>query len=280
VDAVGLSSSPWSAMDGRHPGRIGQVFSALGAAAVERALIGGASEDNISVVVEGKQATRAQTPCKLHLSPTRCRSDVAPERGPGAAWTSWPPRRDWPAVRTCGAQHHDSRRMLLSDRGVDCAWKQEFDAGTVDADMARFVEHLKVEYLPHTVIIDCSADESVARHYRDWLAHGIHVLTPNKKDNSDEMTYYDSLREARRIGGSHYLYEGTVGAGLPVVQTLRDLRETGDEIESIEGIFSGTLAYLFNVYDGTVPFSAIVREAKQRGYTEPDPRDLRARMWL
>jgi aspartokinase/homoserine dehydrogenase 1 len=87
------------------------------------------------------------------------------------------------------------------------------------------------------------------------------------------MAYYDSLREARRIGASHYLYEGTVGAGLPVIQTLRDLRETGDVIDSIEGIFSGTLAYLFNVYDGSVPFSDIVRDAKQRGYTEPDPRD-------
>ncbi|HXR53029.1 MAG TPA: bifunctional aspartate kinase/homoserine dehydrogenase II, partial [Steroidobacteraceae bacterium] len=65
----------------------------------------------------------------------------------------------------------------------------------------------------------------------------------------------------------------TVGAGLPVIQTLRDLRETGDVIDSIEGIFSGTLAYLFNVFDGSVPFSSIVRDAKQRGYTEPDPRD-------
>jgi aspartokinase/homoserine dehydrogenase 1 len=123
------------------------------------------------------------------------------------------------------------------------------------------------------VIIDCSADESVAKHYRDWLAAGIHVVTPNKKANSAAMAYYDSLREARRIGASHYLYEGTVGAGLPVIQTLRDLRETGDVIDSIEGIFSGTLAYLFNVYDGSVPFSDIVRDAKQRGYTEPDPRD-------
>ncbi len=87
------------------------------------------------------------------------------------------------------------------------------------------------------------------------------------------MSYYDSLKVARRNGGSHYLYEGTVGAGLPVIQTLRDLRETGDEIDSIEGIFSGTLAYLFNVYDGSVPFSAIVKDAKKLGYTEPDPRD-------
>jgi bifunctional aspartokinase / homoserine dehydrogenase 1 len=80
-------------------------------------------------------------------------------------------------------------------------------------------------------------------------------------------------RAAGRTRGAHYLYEATVGAGLPVIQTLRDLRETGDEIESIEGIFSGTLAYLFNVYDGTVAFSDIVHDAKQRGYTEPDPRD-------
>jgi bifunctional aspartokinase / homoserine dehydrogenase 1 len=130
-----------------------------------------------------------------------------------------------------------------------------------------------VDYLPHTVIIDCTADEVVAKHYQEWLAQGIHIVTPNKKANSAPMEYYDSLRTARRLSGAHYLYEGTVGAGLPVIQTLRDLRETGDEIDSIEGIFSGTLAYLFNVYDGTVPFSAIVKEAKQRGYTEPDPRD-------
>jgi bifunctional aspartokinase / homoserine dehydrogenase 1 len=87
------------------------------------------------------------------------------------------------------------------------------------------------------------------------------------------MAFYRSLREARRSGGSHFLYEANVGAGLPIIQTLRDLRETGDDISSIEGIFSGTLAYLFNVYDGRTPFSDIVRDARQRGYTEPDPRD-------
>jgi bifunctional aspartokinase / homoserine dehydrogenase 1 len=98
-------------------------------------------------------------------------------------------------------------------------------------------------------------------------------VTPNKKANSADLAFYRGLYEARRTGGSHYLYEATVGAGLPVVHTLRDLRETGDDITSIEGIFSGTLAYLFNVYDGRTAFSDIVRDARQRGYTEPDPRD-------
>ena len=108
-----------------------------------------------------------------------------------------------------------------------------------------------MDYLPHTVLIDCSADAEVAAHYRDWLAAGIHIVTPNKKANSGTLAYYESLKAARRESGAHYLYETTVGAGLPVIQTLRDLRETGDEITRIEGIFSGTLAYLFNVYDGT-----------------------------
>ena len=81
-------------------------------------------------------------------------------------------------------------------------------------------------------------------------------MTPNKKANSGALAYYRRLQAARRSGGAHYLYEATVGAGLPIVQTLRDLRETGDEIRSIEGIFSGTLAYLFNVYDGTQPLLA------------------------
>ncbi|NDE87758.1 MAG: aspartate kinase [Gammaproteobacteria bacterium] len=136
-----------------------------------------------------------------------------------------------------------------------------------------FANHVGVDYLPNRVIIDCTASGEVAKHYPAWLAAGIHVVTPNKKANSAPMAFYRSLRDARRDGGTHYLYEATVGAGLPVIQTLRDLRETGDEVTSIEGIFSGTLAYLFNVYDGSRSFSEIVVDAKQRGYTEPDPRD-------
>ena len=148
-----------------------------------------------------------------------------------------------------------STRMLLAEGGVPLDnWKEKFDADAIDADFGKFMEHVRVDYLPHTVLIDCTASADIAKRYPEWLAAGIHIVTPNKKANSAEMSYYDSLKAARRHAGSHYLYEGTVGAGLPVIQTLRDLRETGDEIESIEGIFSGTLAYLFNVYDGSVPF--------------------------
>src|SRR5690606_11727207 len=136
-----------------------------------------------------------------------------------------------------------------------------------------FADHIDAEHLPHAVIIDCTASAEVARHYADWLARGIHVITPNKRANTAELAYYRGLRRVSRETGARYLYETTVGAGLPILQTLRDLVQTGDDVEGVEGIFSGTLAYLFNVYDGSRSFSEIVADAKARGFTEPDPRD-------
>jgi aspartokinase/homoserine dehydrogenase 1 len=264
------------------PGVSAKVFNALGQAGINvRAIAQGASERNISVVVEGRQVTRAlrAVHASFYLSPNTLSIGVI---GPGTVGRVLLDQLAGEQARLAREFKLDlrvrgimsSRRMLLSDRGVDLAdWKRQFDASAEKADLSRFVEHVRVDYLPHTVIIDCTADEEVARHYAGWLAAGIHVVTPNKKANSASLEYMEQLRVARRQGAAHYLYEGTVGAGLPIIQTLRDLRETGDEIHSIEGIFSGTLAYLFNVYDGSVPFSAIVREAKNLGYTEPDPRD-------
>ena len=264
------------------PGVAGKIFSALGAAAVNvRAIAQGASERNISVVVSGKDATRAlrAVHASFYLSPHTLSIGVI---GPGTVGSVLLDQLAAESARLRDEFQIDlrvrgilsSRHMLLAERQVEMGdWRAAFKTDGVDANLAKFVEHVKVDYLPHTVIIDCTADQAVAAHYADWLAAGIHVVTPNKKANSGPLPYFESLREARRAGGSHYLYEATVGAGLPVIQTVRDLRETGDGITSIEGIFSGTLAYLFNVYDGSKQFSAIVREAKQLGYTEPDPRD-------
>jgi aspartokinase/homoserine dehydrogenase 1 len=264
------------------PGVSGKLFSALGNTHINvRAIAQGASERNISVVVDGKDATRAlrATHASFYLSPHTLSIGVI---GPGTVGQVLLDQLASQRARLAQEFKIDlrvrgvlrSRQMRLSDVGLELPhWRAELLSGSQPADLARFVEHVRVDYLPHTVLIDCSADAEVASHYHEWLASGIHIVTPNKKANSGSLAYYESLKTARRASGAHYLYETTVGAGLPVIQTLRDLRETGDEIISIEGIFSGTLAYLFNVYDGTQPFSSIVREAKQRGYTEPDPRD-------
>lgn len=264
------------------PGISGKVFNSLGSAGVNvHAIAQGASERNISVVVDGKEATRALRAVHsgFYLSPHTISIGLI---GPGTvgkvlleqiAAESGRLRDEFKLdLRVRGIL--SSKKMLLSEQGVDLSqWKAALEASQSPADIAKFAEHLHVDHLPHTVIIDCTADENVAKHYADWLRAGIHVVTPNKKANSGPLGYYESLKEARRVGGSSYLYEATVGAGLPVVSTLRDLRETGDKILNIEGIFSGTLAYLFNVYDGETPFSQIVKDAKAKGYTEPDPRD-------
>jgi aspartokinase/homoserine dehydrogenase 1 len=164
--------------------------------------------------------------------------------------------------------------MLLADGAIDLnGWRDELDRNGEALDMDRFAAHVAADYLPHRIMIDCTADASVAARYAEWFASGLHVVTPNKRASSAGLVVFRRMQQARRQAGTHYLYEATVGAGLPIILTVRDLRETGDRIRMIEGIFSGTLAYLFNVFDGLVPFSAIVADAKTRGFTEPDPRD-------
>jgi aspartokinase/homoserine dehydrogenase 1 len=264
------------------PGVSAKVFNALGAASVNvRAIAQGASERNISVVIDGKDATKALRAAHagFYLSPHTLSIGII---GPGTVGRVLLEQLASQAARLSEKFKVNlrvrgilaSKRMVLADSGLDLSrWKDALETKGVPADLERFVEHVRVDYLPHTVIIDCTADEAIGRRYQEWLARGIHIVTPNKKANSGDLNYYHSLHDTRRNSGAHYLYETTVGAGLPVVQTLRDLRDTGDDITSIEGIFSGTLAYLFNVYDGKTPFSDIVKDARQRGYTEPDPRD-------
>lgn len=264
------------------PGVAAKVFGALGNAAVNvRAIAQGASERNISVVVPARAATRAlrAVHASFYLSAHTLSVGVI---GPGTVGRVLLEQLASQRQRLLSEFKLDlrvrgissSRQMLLSERGVALdSWREEFDRSAQPADLQAFAAHVGVDYLPHRVIIDCTASGEVAAHYADWLAQGIHIVTPNKKANSGSLGDYRALRESRSAGGTHYLYEATVGAGLPVIQTLRDLQQTGDDIHSIEGIFSGTLAYLFNVYDGSRAFSAIVREAKDLGYTEPDPRD-------
>lgn len=268
-------------MAGSH-GVAAKVFGSLGNAAVSvRAIAQGASERNISVVIDGKHSSRAlrAVHSSFYLSPHTVSIGLI---GPGLVggvlldqMASQVERlsRDLKLdLRVRGIM--SSKRMHLANVEVPLGrWREAVSASGEPADLTRFAEHVHADHLPHAIIIDCSASNDVAARYPEWLAAGIHIVTPNKKANSGDLELYARLREAGRQGNSHFLYEATVGAGLPIIQTLRDLRDTGDEIKRIEGILSGTLAYLFNVWDGSEPFSSVVRTAKAKGYTEPDPRD-------
>jgi len=267
-------------MAGAH-GVAAKVFNSLGDAAISvRAIAQGASERNISVVVDGKGAAKAlrAVHAAFYLSPNTMSIGLI---GPGTVGRVLLAQIAT-QIERLRALNLDlrvrgiasSKRMLLEETSVDLSrWAERIAEAGEPLDLQKFVNHVQADYVPHTVLIDCTASAEVAAQYCGWLSRGIHVVTPNKKANSGALPYYRALHEAKRAAGTHYLYEATVGAGLPVIQTLRDLRGTGDDIMQIEGILSGTLAYLFNVFDGSASFSSIVRTARAKGYTEPDPRD-------
>ena len=268
-------------MAGSH-GVAAKVFGALGTAAVSvRAIAQGASERNISAVIDSKYSARAlrSVHSSFYLSPYTVSVGLI---GPGVVGSVLLDQLATQVHRLSRELKLDlrvrgimsSKLMHLADPEVQLPrWRDAFSSRAEPADLTRFAQHVHAEHLPHAIIIDCSSSADVADRYPGWLASGIHIVTPNKKANSADLEFYARLHEARRAGSAHYLYEATVGAGLPVIQTLRDLRDTGDEIRRIEGMLSGTLSYLFNVWDGSEPFSSVVRAAKARGYTEPDPRD-------
>lgn len=263
------------------PGSAGRFFRTLGSAGINvRAIAQGASERNISAVIGSRDITRAlrAVHSSFYLSAKTVSIGVI---GAGSVGGALLDQLAGSSERLRSRFNLDlrvraiagSKSMLLEPSRIELAgWRDRYaQAGALDT--ARLVDHVQTDYLPHAVLIDCTASQEVADRYLEWLERGIHVITPNKRAHSGPMARYGELKRFTHDSNTHFLFEATVGAGLPVISTLKDLVETGDEIQKITGIFSGTLAYLFNVFDGSRAFSEIVSEAKDRGYTEPDPRD-------
>lgn len=123
------------------------------------------------------------------------------------------------------------------------------------------------------VFVDATGSEVVARQYQYLLNHGVHIATPSKRANTFGQDYFDHLIKANNSGSAQYRYETSVGAGLPVISTIKTLLNSGDEITEISGVASGTMTYLFTQLQNGEPFSKAVRLAKEKGYSEPDPRD-------
>lgn len=281
TDAQSIVAVVGDAMAGT-PGLAAKFFGTLGRAGINvRAIAQGASERNISAVVDSDDVVRALRAAHsgFYLSSKTISIGLI---GPGTVGGTLLEQIQKQSERLLDDFNLDLRvraiarsgKMLLDQRRIPLqSWREKIEGSGEPLDIDRFETHVHADHLPHAVIIDCTASESIARRYAGWLEKGIHVITPNKKAFSSDYPYYESIRDSAKDGSSHYLYETTVGAALPVISTLRDLVGTGDQIRSVQGILSGTLAYLFNVYDGSRPFSEIVRQARESGYTEPDPRD-------
>ena len=263
-------------------GMSGKFFSALGKAGVNvRAIAQGSSERNISAVIEQHEATKALRALHsaFYLSSQTLSIGVIGTGLIGGTFLNQLTARVQELRTERGIDLRvrgimNTRKMILHDRQLSLdGWRDGLSASSVETNIEAFVNHVHAAHLPHAVLIDATASDELPAYYERWLSRGINIITPNKKSNAGPLNSYRSLRQAARKHQTYFLYETNVGAGLPIIQTLRGLIETGDQIIKIEGVLSGTLSYIFNSFDGARPFSEIVREAHALGLTEPDPRE-------
>ena len=167
----------------------------------------------------------------------------------------------------------DSRRSLLNYDGLDASRALAFfnDEAVEQEEEALFL-WMRAHPYDDLVVLDVTASPQLADQYLDFASHGFHVISANKLAGASSSNKYRQIHDAFEKTGRRWLYNATVGAGLPVNHTVRDLIDSGDSILAISGIFSGTLSWLFLQFDGTVPFTDLVDQAWQQGLTEPDPR--------
>lgn len=167
----------------------------------------------------------------------------------------------------------DSQTYWFDENGIDAATvAQRFDDESIENDSNWLTKLGAIQNFDEAVVLDVTASKDLAARYVEIAQQGIHLISANKVAGSADSQYYHQVQDAFAKIGRHWLYNATVGAGLPINHTVRDLRESGDEIVALSGIFSGTLSWLFQQFDGSVPFTELVDLAWQQGLTEPDPR--------
>ena len=170
----------------------------------------------------------------------------------------------------------NSKGMVFDKEGIDLNNWQDVVAQAEQA-LPVNVDNLKAfvrdNHLINPVFVDSTSNEALAMSYVDYLAEGFHVVTPNKKANTDSWEYYQKLRSTAQQTNRRFLYETTVGAGLPIIDTLQSLIKAGDELQRFEGVLSGSLSYIFGKLEEGMSLSEATSIAKENGFTEPDPRD-------
>jgi aspartokinase/homoserine dehydrogenase 1 len=266
----------------RTKGIAGKIFQTLGKNGVNiSAIAQGSSELNISMVIDRGDEKKALNAIHNNFFMTEKKvlnlylvgtgligSELLRQLSKQADYIA---NQLFTDIRVIGIADID--RMLIAEEGIPLkSWYGLLKKSGIKSDLNIFVKTIKELSLSDSVFIDCTASEAVTDLYGNLLGSGISIVTPNKMANAQPMKKYNRLRSLAQKTNGRFLYETNVGAGLPVIATIRDLRACGDRITKIEGVLSGTLSYLFNSFDGRKPFSRVVFEAKTKGYTEPDPR--------
>lgn len=167
----------------------------------------------------------------------------------------------------------DSQMYWFDEQGIEAnSVSTRFNDESIENDGSWLTRIGALQEYDEAVVLDVTASKELASSYVDIAQQGIHLISANKVAGSADSAYYHQVQDAFAKIGRHWLYNATVGAGLPINHTVRDLRESGDEIVALSGVFSGTLSWLFQQFDGSVPFAELVDLAWQQGLTEPDPR--------
>ena len=265
------------------PGIAGKLFNSLGKNGINVAAIAqGSSELNISFVIDREDQSKAMNLIhdSFFLSEQKRINIFSIGVGliGGTLLSQIEDQKDYLrddlSLELKIAGLSNSRKMLFNAEGIDAkTWKEKMEDSDLKADIRAFVDTMIKMNLPNTIFIDNTASGDVPEFYKEILESSISIVTPNKIATSSSYSHYLDLKNTAKRNNVQFLYETNVGAGLPVINTLQGLINSGDRIEKIEAVVSGSLSYIFNNFDGSVPFSDLVMEAKKLGYTEPDPRD-------
>jgi aspartokinase/homoserine dehydrogenase 1 len=264
-----------------HPGISGRMFSSMGRNGINvRAIAQGSSERNISAVIaEGDAKKTLNVLHEEFFETTRKQVNlfIAGTGNVGGKLLAQLSKQQSYLQNTLGLQVRviglaNSRTMTFRDEGVTLSqWKESLSGGE-KMDIHQFVHSMLSKNLRNSIFVDMTASEEVSLVYDRILRKSVSVIACNKTAASSLYVHYKMLKDLARDYGSSFLFETNVGASLPIIGTLNNLTSSGDTIQKIEAVLSGTLNYVFNHYDAQVKFADIVRQAQEEGYTEPDPR--------
>lgn len=264
-----------------HTGVSGKMFTTLGNNGINiHAIAQGSSERNISAIISSKDVRKAVNTLHEEFFSDGNKQINVFIAGVGTVGSR--------LIGQLAAQHQhlsdelrlnvrvvgiaNSKQALLADEGVDLAEYKDDLATARPMNINEFADSIIDQNLRNSVFVDVTASSDVVAVYDKLLEKSISVIACNKVAASSEYDKYSRLKDTAREFGTNFFFETNVGAGLPVINTLNDLLRSGDRVNRIEAVLSGTLNFVFNNYDGTRSFADVVRQAQDEGYTEPDPR--------
>lgn len=264
------------------PGISGKLFQALGRNGINiHAIAQGSSEYNISVIIKRKNISKAlnavhdafftQLTKTLHVFSVGTGNIGATLLRQIDAQSDFLRENNGIEVKINGIAN--SRKMIIDEEGIDLTqWQERINKGET-SNLDEFIQKIKLLNLSNCIFVDNTASPITGTYYKELFESNVSVVTCNKIANSSSYKDYKDLKDTARRRGVDFFYETNVGAGLPIIRTLKDLMTSGDRIIKIEAILSGTISYIFNNFRGNTSFYGIVKKAHELGYTEPDPRE-------